>query len=198
MVDAEKGAPLLQRVRAVRARWASSSAVKTYGNEAQRRSAFRALAAQGKAPWEGWWQPARPPAPVLEKTALQMKEAKREQKAQEKSAAAASPPKAGKWTQAGTPPAQPHSPASQPPRPSPAPAPPRRPAGKRSFFQGRPWGALALQLLIATMLSISIRSGVPLLVTIALCINSLIDFSAHWGRFVLTMGVLFLLSTLLR
>ena len=187
MVDAEKGAPLLQRVRAVRERWAATSTVKTFGNEANRRSAFRALSAQGKAPWEGWWQPARPAAPLLEKTAIQVKEEKREEKAQERAKQKAAAPRRQQEQRAANNGA---APARTPAEAS------RRPP--RGFFAGRPWGALALQLVIAAFVSIGLGSVIPMLVAIALCINSLIDFNAHWLRFMFTMSVLSLISKLLR
>lgn len=52
---------------------------------------FRQLAAKAKAPWLGWWTPAVPAAPVLEKTSLQIKT---ERQAQRASVSAAATPKA--------------------------------------------------------------------------------------------------------
>lgn len=71
MVDAGKGRPLLQRVRAARARWRQDAPQKPVA-PARRHSDFRALAAKGQAPWDGWWLPAGTPAPVLELTREQI------------------------------------------------------------------------------------------------------------------------------
>ena len=75
MVDAEKGAPLLARVRAARARWSEQEPASLV--VARRGAAFRALSAQGKAPWEGFWQAGPALAPQLEQTQEQIEEKKK-------------------------------------------------------------------------------------------------------------------------
>jgi RNA-directed DNA polymerase len=165
MVDAEKGLPLLLRVRAARARWNGVTTGKLIGRTAKHNSDFRALSAQGKAPWDGWWQPATAPAPVLEKT--------REQVVLEKRPA----------------PAQPAPPAAE--------AAPPAAAEHVGAFKGRPWGALALQLLIALLISSSRHSPAPFLVALGLCYLSLRDYNANWVRFISVMCVVSVVLRLL-
>lgn len=81
MVDPAKGLPLVMRVRAARARWIDGETAQrpTTTNEAA--IDFRALAAAGQAPWDGWWQAAEPAAPVQEQTARQVLLDKRQARA---------------------------------------------------------------------------------------------------------------------
>jgi RNA-directed DNA polymerase len=76
MVDAAKGNALVARVRAAKLKW--GDAQETSSKATQRSAGFRILSAQGKAPWEGFWQARPAGAPVLEKTQAQMKAAKQE------------------------------------------------------------------------------------------------------------------------
>jgi RNA-directed DNA polymerase len=167
MVDAAKGGPLLQRVRAARARWNPASAGKVIVSSAKRNSDFRALSAQGKAPWDGWWQPEAPVAPVLEKTKEQNALEKRAVKLEAKAG------KSGAEQKPGSPGAAAMA----------APAPPGADSQKAGLFKGRPWGALALQLLIAFVLSSSRGSAAPLLVALGLAFLSLRNYNANWLRF---------------
>lgn len=76
MVDASQGAPLL--AKAARLPGAGPAARSGYA------AAFRAKAAQGEAPElkrGSWWQPAERPAPELQLTDAQRKEARRAQRA---------------------------------------------------------------------------------------------------------------------
>jgi RNA-directed DNA polymerase len=165
MVDAEKGLPLLLRVRAARARWNGATTGKAIVRTAKHNSDFRVLSAQGKAPWNGWWQPAAAPAPVLEKT--------KEQVVLEKRPA----------------PVEPAPPAPEAARPA--------AAEHVGAFKGRPWGALALQLLIALLISTSRHSPAPLLVALGLCYLSLRDYNANWVRFISVMCVVSVVLRLL-
>jgi RNA-directed DNA polymerase len=171
MVDAAKGAPLLLRVRAVRARWAAASSGKVIG--AKRSSAFRALSAQGKAPWDGWWQPAAPIAPVLEKTAEQVKVEKRVRKED------AAPP-----TPAATATTQRREEI--------------RPTQNVGVVKERPWGPLVMQLVLAGFVAIAFRSMAPMLVSIILFVRSLLSYSTNWGRFVSAMVIVSIALSLLR
>ncbi len=221
MVDADKGLPLLLRVRAARARWNGASVGKVIGRSAKHSSDFRVLSAQGKAPWDGWWQPAAVEAPLLELTAEQVLEAKRAAKeaAKPKKATVAPPPPAppGRFTIGGSTPMQlafrnhntigvrsdglpaaqvvalasdrpgaPGAPATAAPEPDVDPAPDER----LGLFKGRPWGALVLQLLLATFLSVGQRNPAFLIVWLGLCFLSLRDYKAYWIRYLFIMGVI--------
>ena len=65
------------------------------------------------------------------------------------------------------------------------------------LIKGRPWGALALQLLVAAMLSSGRASLLPLLVAFGLCYLSLRDYNANWIRFFSVMCVVSLVLRLL-
>ncbi|PAT43097.1 reverse transcriptase family protein [Vandammella animalimorsus] len=96
MVDPQRSQPWLQRVQALRVAaqapaqsqpspapqqiLESESAAKA-SQAGRGRSAFRRASAQGQAPWAHWWQPAQPPAPVLEPTEAQ-RQAQRQRQAQ--------------------------------------------------------------------------------------------------------------------
>ncbi|MDO4725484.1 MAG: reverse transcriptase family protein [Comamonadaceae bacterium] len=100
MVDPQRGQPWLQRVQALRAaahapaqpqpsppRQPVSASAANAPRAGGGRSAFRRASARGQAPWAHWWQPAQPPAPVLEPTDAQRK-AQRQQQAQARRAQA--------------------------------------------------------------------------------------------------------------
>lgn len=161
MVDAARGAPLLARVRDVRARWAAASAVQPR-HAAKRRSAFRALAAQGKAPWDGWWQPAAPAAPVQEKTAVQVKLEKKADKAPAKEPA----PK---------PTRQAREIEREIERAAAAPVVPV------------PWSQIAVQLALALGMSSSLGSILPLLAALVLAPGSVRRKQPRWIWFGLVM-----------
>lgn len=168
MVDAVKGEPLLLRVRAVHARWVAASVGKNIS--AKRSSAFRALSAQGKAPWDGWWQPAKQAAPVLEKTAEQVKVEKRLVKD------LTIPKKAGAAQRREE----------------------VREARNLGLIKERPWGPLVMQLVLAGFVALTFRSIAPLLVSAILFVRSLRSFSSDWGRFVGAMAIVMLALSLLR
>lgn len=88
MVDAAKGAPLLLRVRAARAKWVMAGSEQRIVRTAARNSDFRRLSAEGKAPWDGFWQAAPPAPPIREKT---QQELLAERQARKEAAPAAMP-----------------------------------------------------------------------------------------------------------
>jgi RNA-directed DNA polymerase len=169
MVDAAKGEPLLLRVRAARARWAAASVDKNIC--AKRSSAFRVLSAQGKAPWDGWWQPATQAAPVLEKTVQQVKTEKR---------LAKDPtiPKRAEVVQ--------HRQQE------------REMRNLGLIKKERPWGPLVMQLVLAGFIALAFRSAAPVLVSVILFVRSLISYRSEWVRFVIAMSVVMLALSLLR
>jgi RNA-directed DNA polymerase len=172
MVDAAKGAPLLQRVRAVRARWAQAAA--PLPAQVRRPASFRALSAQGKAPWEGFWQAQAPAAPVLEKTQQQIdaeREAAREARRQERKKEGKADGKAAARPQAPRVPAA----ATMPP--------PAAPAHPRGFFKGRPWIAILAQLYMASVFSVKSNSSLPLLCAMVLAVMSWRSYGAAWWRY---------------
>jgi len=175
MVDAAKGAPLLQQVRAARAKWISQAPAAS-APAARRSSGFRALSAQGKEPWAGFWQAAAPPAPVLEMT--------QEQLTQEKYTAAR---KLAAATSAPSKPAA--APASEVP-------PPVR--GGRGTFTGRPWVAIIIQVYFAISLCLNFRSPLPFVVAVVLAVLAWRSYSARWLRYFGAMFVAVLASALLR
>ncbi len=175
MVDPVKGMPLLLRVRAARARWNGETTGKVIGRTAKRNSDFRLLAAQGKAPWDGWWQASAATGPVLEKTAEQVALAKRAVKQTDDKRTAPV-----ESVRPGTPG---------------APGVPAASNEKVGAFKGRPWGALALQLLIALVISSGRHSPAPFLLALGLCYLSLRDYNANWWRF---FGAMCVVSVVLR
>ncbi|MBB3225391.1 reverse transcriptase family protein [Pseudoduganella umbonata] len=96
MVDPAKGTPLLARVRAARERWSDTGSPAVTVAKAISAGNFRALSAQGKAPWPGFWQAGMAPAPVLEKTQEQVVAMKKEARQLARSHAATSPTPGGK------------------------------------------------------------------------------------------------------
>jgi hypothetical protein len=175
MVDAEKGTPLLQQVRAARAEWISQAPAASAA-VARRSSGFRALSAQGKEPWAGFWQAAIPAAPVLEKTQEQLTQAKAA--AKQKPAAPAS------------------SPSRPAARPATAPQPPARES--RGIFTGRPWVAILIQLYFAMTLCLNFRTPIPFVAAVALAVLAWRNFSAGWPRYFFTMFVAVIATVVLR
>ena len=106
MVDAQRGAPWVARVKALAQR--HSPAALTMGLDGEKPPAssvlnFRQASAAGQKPWANWWQPAQAAAPKLETTdaqRAQVKKAERDEKrkqqaqsqAQEQAQAASSAP----------------------------------------------------------------------------------------------------------
>ena len=135
------------------------------------------MAAQGKQPWEGWWQAAAPPEPVQEKTAQQIVFEKRASK---------HPQEAQKREQAEA-----KSAARQAERLASASAPP-------GLLKGRPWAALAAQLAFALGMSVKLHSAAPMLVALYLAYKSLGDYGAHWPRYLATMLFMAILVSIIR
>lgn len=125
MTDPTRGAPYLQRVRALADKHKGSTATAPTAAPAAQEPAqrklpaghFRAQSAAGQAPWPAWWKPAEAAAPVLEKTAEQIAAEKKAQRdaARESASAAAAPP-----APARTAAAAPASTPAQPAAPGPA------------------------------------------------------------------------------
>lgn len=166
MVDADKGAVLVARVRAARARWRGQEAAPgmPLPLPARRGKDFRGLAAQGKAPWEGFWQAGTAPAPVLEKTQEQITTARKEARKPVPAAPAAQ--------------AQPrHGSEVMPP----------------SIFDGGggvSWLTFGVQLIVAALVGAAVRSPVPLILTLVLIGLSMRFRRPFWIGFVLLMLVL--------
>ncbi|MFL9669316.1 hypothetical protein WIX39_020390 [Variovorax sp. AB1(2024)] len=123
MTDAARGAPYVERVRALAAKHGGGKAAapavpQTPSQRSLPAGQFRKRSAAGQAPWPAWWQPAQAAAPVLEKTAEQIAEEKKAQRdaARAQAAAGAAAP------QAAARPAQTQAP-SAPSTPAAAPAP---------------------------------------------------------------------------
>lgn len=163
MVDADKGAVLVARVRAARARWRGQEAAPgmPLPLPARRGKDFRGLAAQGKAPWEGFWQAGTAPAPVLEKTQEQITTARKE--ARKPVPAAQAQPR--------------HGSEVMPP----------------SIFDGGggvSWLTFGVQLIVAALVGAAVRSPVPLILTLVLIGLSMRFRRPFWIGFVLLMLVL--------
>ncbi|WP_028103053.1 reverse transcriptase family protein [Pseudoduganella violaceinigra] len=183
MVDAERGAPLLQKARMVRQKWNTEAPVVSEA-AARASSGFRKLSAQGKEPWAGFWQAAGSPAPVLEKTQQQLKEeklAKREKPAEKPKAAAHADGQAARQQGVTA------SPGTQ------APA-----QGGRGMFAGRPWVSIIIQVYFAFTLCLNFRTPLPLVVAIVLGYQAWRDYSGHWLRYFGAMAVAVVLGLWLR
>lgn len=169
MVDPAKGAPLLARVRAAREHW---SGVPSAGvpAAARRSGDFRALSAQGKAPWDGFWQAAQSPAPVLEQTQMQMTLSKKEER---------------RWSSVA--PSADGSGTIGPITKAPVGAPRVR----------APWLALLSQFLIALALALLYRTPLPIAGILLLSRTSRRDGSPHWTRFICAMVLLVALADVL-
>ncbi|WP_229415887.1 reverse transcriptase family protein [Pseudoduganella armeniaca] len=170
MVDPAKGAPLLARVRAARERWSDAPAASLPG-PARRGGDFRALSAQGKAPWEGFWQAAPPAPPVLEQTQEQVTLAKKETR---------------RW-------------ASVAPvvEPSAAAADVATDAVEDGPQVRAPWRALLSQFLIALVLALTYRTPLPVAGILLLSRTSRRDGRPHWTRFICAMVLLVALADVL-
>jgi RNA-directed DNA polymerase len=157
MVDAGKGVPLLYRVHAARAKWGRLQAGKVH-RRARWNSEFRVLAAQGKAPWNGWWQPVSPP--LLEKTAGQVV--------------------LKKWLPQSGLSRRPAPPTQRTPCPNLPPA-----SGPRRAVPG---GALALQAAGACVAALGSSSALPLVPVFRLITQSALLRSPRWGWYALVMA----------
>jgi len=185
MVDAAKGAPLLQRVRAARARWAQTPVPSAA--MAHRPANFRALSAQGKAPWDGFWQAQAPAAPVLEKTRHQLNE---ERNAKRDAKQEARRPEHKAHGRADAQSGIPRMPAAGPATAS--------TSRRRGYFAGRPWKAIAIQLYLACVFSVQAHSGLPLLCALVLAVMSWRSYGAAWLRYGGVMLAAILAANILR
>ena len=168
MVDADKGAVLVARVRAARDRWSGQETPPgvPLPAPARRGNDFRGLAAQGKAPWDGFWQAGTAPAPILEQTQEQIMAARKE---------------ARKPVQAApSPQVQPLDGSTMVP-PSP------------SIFDGGggvSWLTFAVQLIVSALVGGAVRSALPLVLTLVLMGLSVRFRRPFWIGFILLMLVL--------
>ncbi len=189
MVDADKGGPLLLRARAARARWSNSepdnrsdaSPVIASG-VARRNSDFRLLAAQGKAPWPDWWQPALPAAPVLEKTQQQLTDEKTQAKTRQKQAQQAEA--------SGAPGAAPARPGKPPTPTFTAPA-----TGKSNHV---PWLDWILQLGLGLVLALVSRQPALMIVAVIMVWRAGRTGRANWMGYVLAMLAVFTLLSVFK
>lgn len=183
MVDATKGAPLLLRVRAARAKWIAQAPAA--GEQCARRgSDFRALSAQGKEPWDGFWQAAAPAAPVMEKTQQQINQEKLEKREKPAAKQKAVAPGSGPAARSGA--GRPATEASASAR------------GGRGMFAGRPWVAIIIQVYFAISLCMNFRTSLPFAVAIVLAVLSWRNYSAHWLRYIGCMFLAVIVGALLR
>jgi hypothetical protein len=161
MVDAAKGQALVLRVRAARIKWAGVAAASASVVPARRGGAFRVLAAQGKAPWDGFWQAGPPAAPVLEQTREQVIAGKKRPPAE-----VASAPEDGLKSA---------MPAE----------------GPALLTGGGPtsWIILAGQAVISLVLSAMIGNIIPFVLTAVLALVSLRMRRPNWGIFLFVMAV---------
>ncbi len=166
MVDPARGAPLLARVRAARERWTGVPQADRRPSLAKRGSDFRTLSAQGKAPWEGFWQAAAPPAPELERTTEQLAQ---EKKAARRHAAPAARPSGDADV------AEVRATSSLPPV---------------------PWSAIGAQLGLALAYGIDQGKLLPLAFTVGLAFMAWRDRDPHWLRFGGVIVLMVLLSVL--
>lgn len=187
MVDAEKGAPLLQSVRAAREKWIvqapSASAQPT-----RRSSGFRALAAQGREPWTGFWQAAMPAAPQLEKTQQQVKQEKLEQKQAQN--AKAIPAQQAVGAGAG--------PAARSARRQQAQEAPPAEQEEPYKFSDRPWLGILIQLYLAFSLCRLYHTPLPLVFALILAVPAWRNYRAYWLRYFSYMCLAILLGIVLR
>lgn len=201
MTDAARGAPYLQRVRALAAKHKGSAttpiapASPVASQQPQRQVApgqFRKQSAAGQAPWPAWWQPAQASAPVLEKTAEQLAAEKKAKRDAERAEAAA---KAAAATAASAPvPRAAAAPAVAPSSPE-APTPE---APKRLESQFVLTVSLMLQSAYVVMSLLTSRSLVVLLPVGAIVIGNWIQRKSGWMRFLIVLIAASGLSGLVR
>jgi len=193
MVDKERGQPYLQRVQALKAKWTQTGAPVSAADNV-RHSDFRKLAADGKAPWDGWWQPAQPDAPVLEKTALQIAEEKQKQKAEHK-AEKQQEQKAASNTRTTS-----SAPAGQPVQSSQASAQanpiPQNDINRVHAAPLRmiPFKGLIIQAALTIMLAIDYKSALVFAVGMCLSGWGLMRRKANWPVFIFAMVLILVLT----
>jgi len=172
MVDRVKGAALVARVRATKAQWDAAENAPLANAPARRREGFRQRSAQGKAPWEGFWQAAPPAPPVLEQTQAQITAAKKEARQQRPDPAPVPVPASASAT---------GKPAGVPAMPSPLAG-----GGRMS------WVILAIQLGVCALMALLAGSVVPLLAGVGLVALSLRMRRPNWTLFIAVVLVMWL------
>ncbi|UOD32977.1 RNA-directed DNA polymerase [Massilia violaceinigra] len=178
MVDPARGLPLLVRVRAVRARWGAAG-VEMKLSQSKRSSAFRALSAQGKAPWDGWWQATVASAPVLEKTAVQLADEKKARKAAEAPKAPVNLTK-----RAGAVATRPAASAPVEMDAPSAPATSSKPSGDNNFRV-----AIAVQAALVLAFALATQRVVPFICMAVIVLQSAIFRKPRWGWFIFIVAV---------
>lgn len=184
MVDKERGEPYLQRVKALRRKWADQAASDAIA-DGKRRSEFRKMSVEGKAPWAGWWQPALPDAPVLEKTAGQIAHEKQAVKTEAAAAkAAATPQKAPTKAPRGD--AQAAAPIQSLPLPG-------RQEVKDLSPGSIPFTELIAQLVIGLLLTFRYESVLLFMCTMCVCGFGLMRRRANWTLYIALMALALLI-----
>jgi RNA-directed DNA polymerase len=187
MADPARGAPYLQRVRALADRHKGGAAATAPAAApaaqapAQRKlpaGHFRAQSAAGQAPWPAWWQPAQAGAPVLEKTAEQIAEEKKAQReaARAQAAAAAAPPASAR-------PAAPTSSAPAAPAVTGAPAAPGPTSHIAWIF------SMMVQALYVVSVFLSGSSPLIWLLTGGVFVGNFLRRKTGWGNFIAAVVV---------
>ncbi|MFZ6680098.1 reverse transcriptase family protein [Undibacterium sp. Tian12W] len=189
MVNPAKGKPWLQRIKALRAQYAT-----TQSTTRVTRPTLRQQVASGKTPQrangQDWWQVQEAAAPVLEQTAQQVAEEKKavKQAAKEEKKAAAAP-KAGQFDGAKNNGNQATNAAS-------AVNPENYTAAEKNKLNKRLYGTLGrvFQVLLCAIFSASLHSLYPLTFGIALISLGLITrrSSLVWVMVMLALSVVFL------
>lgn len=195
MADPARGAPYLQRVRALAQKHGGRAAVPAVAvapiapgtpETAQRTlpdGHFRKQSAAGQAPWAGWWQPAEVPEPVLEKTAEQIAEEKKAQRDAARAEAAAAAAATAPATTATTAPVQPvRSAPAAPATPAAAAAP--APASRLAWIFSMMAQALYV---VSTFLAGS--SPLIWLLTGGVFIGNFLRRKTGWGNFIAAVFV---------
>lgn len=177
MVDPAKGLPLLVRVRAARARWGAAGAETTL-SQSKRSSAFRALSAQGKAPWDGWWQATVASAPLLEKTAAQLADEKMARKAAEAAAPVNLAKPAGAHTRASTPVAE-SSPMTRD-----APTIPASAGNGKATSDNSLYVAIAVQAALVLAFALATQRVIACICMAVIVFQSAIFRKPRWGWFI--------------
>jgi retron-type reverse transcriptase len=188
MTDAARGAPYVDRVRALAAKHGGGAVAMPAAQPASPRTLpagqFRKQSAAGQAPWPAWWQPAQAPAPVLEKTAEQIAEEKKAQReAARAQAAAAAPP-------------VPAPPVAAQPAASPAPA----TAGRQQGLASNIGWVISMGLQAIYVASVYSTSSRPIvwLMTGAVLLSNFIRRKSGWGMFLAAIFVSAALTMLVR
>lgn len=173
MADPARGAPYLQRVRALADKHKASAPAPAAKDPAQRTlpaGEFRKRSAAGQAPWPAWWQPAQVAAPVLEKTAEQVAQ---EKKAQREAARPQPAPTAAAPSVASTAPVASTTPSSAP-----------SPAAHLAWI-----ASMMLQALYVATVFLAGSSPLIWLLTGGVFVGNFLKRKTGWGNFIAAVVV---------